>query len=117
MRRPLFVLSVLLSFSATGHAEEDNNSGMFWQPKCKALLNGAPSPNKLTVACGGMIMALKGLGSYLEPPLRTCIPEDATILQMARVITKAIDEHPEQINRQFLELAIEAMQNAWPCQK
>jgi hypothetical protein len=61
MSRPLFVLSVLLSFSAAAHAEEDNNSADFWQPKCKALLNIAPSPDKLTLVYGGMIMALEGL--------------------------------------------------------
>jgi hypothetical protein len=115
MYRALLILAVLLS-SSCAYAE-DNNSANFWQPKCKSLLVHPITEDTVAGGCIGVMMMLKSIGSFLQPPRKVCVPSDATIEQMLRVVTKSIDEHPERTHELFVRLAIEATQAAWPCKR
>jgi hypothetical protein len=108
---------LLLSLPSQSRAAEDLDSANFWQPKCKSLLNQNSPQDTVSGACMGIALMLKTAGRSLEPPMRVCIPADATLLQIIRVITKAIDEHPELMHEPFIALAIKASQISWPCQE
>jgi hypothetical protein len=115
MYRTLLVLAILV-FSSIAHADENRDSANFWQPKCKSLLV-SQSQDTVAGACIGIMLMLKSMGRNFNAPLKVCVPPDATIDQMLRVVTKSIDEHPEQMHRPFIVLAIVASQTAWPCEK
>ena len=114
MRRAFLILSALL-ISPLAHAAEENISANFWQPICKSTLRVDPPPDALAGVCVGMMLALKAVGSSLEPPLKTCVSDNATMQQMVQVVTKTIDERPELMDESFIMVAIVATQKAWPC--
>jgi hypothetical protein len=50
-----------------------------------------------------------------RPDLVSCAPPDSRASQLARVVVKFLDEHPERMNEDFRLLAMEAFHRAWPC--
>ena len=98
-------------------AEENLDSANYWQPKCKLLLSPHSSQDTVAGGCIGFMLMIKAMGHNFQAPFRVCVPPDATIDQMLRVVTKTIDEHPEQMHKPFILLAIVASQTAWPCEK
>ena len=68
-------------------------------------------------SCLGQIHILYMLAfmSALGPETRFCPPDGTTIDQARRVVIKHIDDRPEELDRPFLFLAIEALRKAWPC--
>lgn len=47
--------------------------------------------------------------------LQFCIPTNATRQQMALVVSKYLDEHPEVLNKSDYAIVINAFEEAWPC--
>jgi len=45
----------------------------------------------------------------------TCIPDEASIGQLARVVVKWLREHPEKLHELKSFLVMEALKNAFPC--
>jgi Rap1a immunity proteins len=46
-----------------------------------------------------------------------CQPQGVTTGQVVAVVVKYIEARPERMHEDFGELAIEAMQAAWPCKR
>ena len=46
-----------------------------------------------------------------------CAPPEATVGQMIRVVVRYIDERPARLHENFIVLAREAFQQAWPCRR
>lgn len=46
-----------------------------------------------------------------------CFPQEATVGQMIRVVTRYIDQRPARQHEDFMLLARDAMRDAWPCRR
>ncbi len=45
----------------------------------------------------------------------TCIPDEASVAQLARVVVKWLREHPEKLHELKSFVVIEALKSAFPC--
>lgn len=48
-----------------------------------------------------------------QPP--ACIPS-ATMLELAKVVVKYLNDHPNQLHKSYSELVVLALSDAYPCQ-
>jgi Rap1a immunity proteins len=46
-----------------------------------------------------------------------CLPDNATLLQLARVLVKWLREHPERLHEPKSVLTTAALRDAFPCQQ
>ncbi len=63
--------------------------------------------------CMGTISGL----SYVGKSYDICMPTGMTSQQATDVVVQYIDKRPERMNENFMLLAVEALQTAWPCQR
>jgi hypothetical protein len=58
------------------------------------------------------------MGYFSRSHFGVCIPDDdAYSMQIIRVIVRYINERPERMHEHFELLALEALQQAWPCRR
>ena len=50
-----------------------------------------------------------------EDYVGTCIPDEAPVAQLARVVVKWLREHPEKLHELKSFVVVEALKNAFPC--
>jgi hypothetical protein len=69
--------------------------------------------------CVGVVATLMKLSreGVLQYRYNFCAPAGATVGQAERVIVRYIDMIPERAHQDFFGLALEALQDAWPCGK
>jgi len=105
----------------TGHAQEKGTGPSANQVMkgCRALLtkkmreSGADEAF-LIGACAGIVSTL----ATLKPPATgVCKPENVTDQQSVRVVVAYIDARPNRLHEDFRSLAVEALREAWPCQR
>jgi hypothetical protein len=86
---------------------------------CKALAEGRTANAQLQSAgnfCAGFVIGLASVGQYLSPPeLRSCAPPASTAPQLALVLVKFIEAHPERMREDFRRLTLAAFHDTWPC--
>ena len=63
--------------------------------------------------CAGHVAAITHFGQHYG----VCSPEKITVVQAARVIVVYIDQRPARMHERFTDLALEALQQAWPCRR
>jgi hypothetical protein len=63
--------------------------------------------------CEGAIYALV---NAVRPPA-ACIPSGVTMDQATRVVVTYISARPARMHERFVDLAIEALKDAWPCKQ
>ena len=117
--RALICAAVVLSGSAaTAQKVRFENSANALFQGCKAATqNEKLSPQTATVAsyCNGVVYALASVSDRLSNPLdRSCVPAISTE-QTMRVVVKFLDDHPERLHENFVQLALEAFHRTWPC--
>jgi hypothetical protein len=116
-----FIISASLVLALlTGPAlgEEDTSSANAIMPGCRAFLEKEPPSSRIAWYEGGVCIGMiKGLSyaASMQPPIPFCVPDDATIGQMVRVVVSYIDRHPERMHQSFMYLAFLALKEAWPC--
>jgi hypothetical protein len=122
------LLSAVLALTVTAaQAEEDKSSANYMLPLCRS-----------TALCHGIVQGMLYMGSLgwvawiarKAPPKdpqelfllkRLCItPPDipldrVTINQAVRVVIAYIEARPDRMYEDFTDLALEALQAAWPC--
>jgi hypothetical protein len=54
---------------------------------------------------------------YVAASRGICPPDGTTVGHAVRVIVTYIDQRPERMREQFEALALEALQQAWPCRR
>ena len=111
MRLLFFVACCLWSSIAAG---ADLGSGNEVLPGCKAFI----ASDKLTFPmgyCAGVVKTLMTVADDLSPENRLCIPDRATTVQIVRVVVNWLDARPEAHHFQFVDLAMEAIKQSWPC--
>ena len=82
-------------------------------PGCREALNESPRIPFDRGICVGMVRAMFFFGSKLD----VCAPDGATVRQALTAIVRYIDERPERMREHFELLALEAMQQMWPCRR
>jgi Rap1a immunity proteins len=112
------LLIVLISAAFPGHASDLSNA-----PPVKdndevaraatagchnALKKSDPEPFEFGLCLG----VLKGL-HYLSSDV--CVPPAVSLEDVAGVVSRYLDTHPERIDQDFRETSLEAMRSAWPC--
>ena len=79
----------------------------------------ASSANTLAILCTGYLVgALDMLDSMevsTDVPEVACVPADVTGQQMAKVIVKYGNDHPEELHLQGIAFTLNAFRTAWPC--
>jgi hypothetical protein len=65
--------------------------------------------------CAGIVATLLWLGSSLPEPISR--PRGVSGEQGWRVVVRYLESHPQELHRDFKELAAEALIDAWPCKK
>ena len=84
-------------------------------PACKAFIaDDSPRDIYVLFEAGRCIGLMQGLG-YASRLVDVCPPAEVTFAQKARVAITYIEARPERMHEDFRVLAVEAMQNAWPC--
>jgi Ssp1 endopeptidase immunity protein Rap1a len=98
----------------------------------EAFADFAPSANKLMPACrafeiksttfdpieiyqtGECVGIIEAI-DYVDD--RTCVPRGVTKGQMVRVVIHYVENQPARHHEDFRKLALEALRNAWPCNR
>jgi hypothetical protein len=117
MRTTFIGLAMLALITTAAHPAEDELSANANLPGCKAILRGKLLSTDPLVypmgRCGGILI---GLG-YATHHYGACVPDNATIGQIARIVVTYIERQPERWHEDFRALALEAMRDAWPCKQ
>jgi len=88
---------------------EDINSANYVMPGCRELIAMGTRFVFQQGLCAGITRAALGVGS--------CPPETGTYGQAHRIIVRYIDDRPARQHEDFVLLAREALQQAWPCRR
>jgi Rap1a immunity proteins len=117
--RALICAAIVLSGSAaTAQKVPYENSANALFQGCKAATqNEKLDPQTATIAsyCNGVIYALASVSDLLSNPMkRSCVPAISTE-QTMRVVVKFLDDHPERLHENFVQLALEVFHRTWPC--
>jgi Rap1a immunity proteins len=117
--RALICAAIILSGSAaTAQKVPFENSATALFQGCKAATqNEKLDPQAATVAsyCNGVIYALASVSDLLSNPMkRSCVPAISTEQPM-RIVVKFLDDHPERLHENFVQLALEVFHRTWPC--
>jgi hypothetical protein len=104
-----------------GNAQTDGASvtGNKMLVPCRNWASAGPVPPALEALdqgmCGGIVSSIFYYGSGLPIDVRFCAPKGANQGQALRIIVKYLLDNPAITNRDFRELAAEALHKAWPC--
>jgi hypothetical protein len=120
MRLKLTLISSSLLFlsSTYGLAVQDFESGNYMLPHCKALTDDGQTVGGVWEGeCAGIVHALLWLSTTLPDDIKFCPPQGVTARQAERVVVRYLEAHPEQLHRDLNDLALMALDQAWPCPK
>jgi hypothetical protein len=115
-----FVLVVAISSTSVGFAQQqrDVRSANAIMPGCRnAIANEGHSNTAFDAYQRGICRGLVGAMFYWRKYLFFCAPEGATAGQALRIVVHFIDSHPARLHERFEDLAIDALQSAWPCKR
>jgi Rap1a immunity proteins len=108
-----YAIPILLTLMAHAHAAEDLNSANYFLPGCRALIASDGDTNqRRAVYCLAFVDGLAFPASS-----RFCVPANVTLGQVVRVVVKYVETLPERHHDQFGDLALEALERAWPCKR
>lgn len=120
-----FALSLVL-FPRLLSAQEATPKGMGMEllEECQAAERGTPSVQ--SAHCLGYLNGIAdGLDAWesfnkyhngnLPPP--ACIPRSATMGELARVVVKFLNDHPNKLHESYRFLAILALADGYPCKR
>jgi hypothetical protein len=112
-----FVVAILLALTMPANAQiNPRSTANDMLSGCKGFI-GDKTPPSLKEAlgqgrCGGYLAALVYARSVFS-----CLPEGATPEQGARIVVKYIEARPKRMDEPFGKLAVEALEEAWPCKR
>ena len=108
------ILTALLGSMDTAAAQQTSNANTYYA-ECKEFAERQLDASKGGYFCSGLVYGLAGVGNYLSPEYRSCVPSNVVAAQLTRVVVKFIDEHPEGTNLDFRVLILAAFHHEWPC--
>jgi hypothetical protein len=127
MRRLMAVIAVGLAMLAQLRAEENLDSANFELPACKTWLKLTEydiEAAKALLQDGGRILrvsdcpgVVRGIFRTLQRFKLSCPPDGVTLNQVVRMVVNHFEKHPEQLHKDFDEIATAVMIVSWPCPK
>jgi hypothetical protein len=125
MTKAILIAAALTLTVTAAMAAEVAVSANAIMPGCRAFVDRSSRDNLLKGFCVGAVSGVAYVSGQLRlfSPLtndvrRTlCVngPSAATNDQLVRVVIAYIEARPARIHETFQELALEALQAAWPC--
>lgn len=109
--RHSIVVAMLISLWGVSPSQSQDRSASFLLPACEGAATNTGRASFLQGYCTGLI---DGLATF-ETLKMYCPPERATNGQRLQVVTAYIEAHPELMDKDIRDLAIDAMKAAWPC--
>jgi hypothetical protein len=118
IRSSAILIGILFASNAPAQAR-DTSSSNYYLPGCQIAIENPElvkaSDYYKTGLCMGVVTTLFSLaGDHIN---NICAPPTSTVNQALRVVVQFLKQHPEATHLSFIELAIEAMAEAWPCRK
>jgi Rap1a immunity proteins len=113
-----YAVAILLALTMPASAE-DTDSANYFLLGCKGLLGRdltTTSKNMLTWKNTLCLAYIQGL-LYAGGGNRFCQPNGATSGQGVAIVIKYIEARPERMHEPFGGLALEALEEAWPCKR
>ena len=111
-----FVVAILLALMMPAGAQNNPQStANDMLTGCKGLIGGKTPLIREALGqgrCGGYVAALVYAKSVFS-----CVPEGATPEQGVRIVIKYIEAQPKRMQEHFGKLALEALGEAWPCER
>jgi hypothetical protein len=95
-------------------AQQDTGSADYVIVGCRDGMSGENRQPFRQGLCGGIVQTILYFG---RTNFNVCMPEGVTMGQAIRVVVAYIDQRPERMHERFETLAIEVLQQSWPCQK
>ena len=106
-----FILIVALISNCQVVYAQDVNSADYIMPGCRNFIGNTDVSYLLQGLCAGSVGAIIQFGRRLD----TCIPSAVNVSQSVLVVVQYIDARPARMHEAFEVLALEALQQAWPC--
>ena len=110
----MLAAACIAMLSVTGHAQEKAYSANQMMKGCRAFIATTTSDAFLSGICVGIVATLAILE---EAATGVCKPEEVTGDRQVRVVAAYIDARPNRLHEDFRVLALEALQDAWPCKR
>jgi Rap1a immunity proteins len=100
-----------------GAVERDIYSANMMLPLCKKSIGEAAQANIADAGyCAGLTDMLASLGRRADESMGCWdTPPHSTIGQRVTVVVRYIEARPARMHEPYIDLAIEALRNAWPC--
>jgi hypothetical protein len=118
--RLMIALSVCL-FSSVCFAQTNAvGSGEAMLPGCKSFMKGGATDvigAYQRGLCAGMLSTLFYVGQNLSPKYCSRAPSGSNVGQAMQIAIDFLEAHPERMKESFVDLAGEALNQAWPCKK
>jgi hypothetical protein len=95
-------------------AQQDTGSADYVIVGCRDGMSGENRQPFRQGLCGGIVQTILYFG---RTNFNVCMPEGVSMGQAIRVVVAYIDQRPERMHERFETLAIEVLQQSWPCQK
>jgi hypothetical protein len=115
MTKASFAVAILLALTLPAGAEDTTTANQML-PGCKGLLDDRMTSGVSVYQqgrCGGHVASLVyGVGEQ-----EFCSPKGVSIGQAVAVVIKYIEARPERMQEPFGKLAVEALEEAWPCKR
>jgi len=110
------IIAILLALTTAASAQTNPQStANDMLSGCKGLSGGKTPLIREALGqgrCGGYVAALVYAKSVFS-----CVPEGATPEEGVRVVIKYIEARPKRMQEPFGKLALEALEEAWPCKR
>ena len=112
-----YAVAILLALTMPANAQTNPRStANEMLSGCKGFISDKTPPSLREALgqgrCGGFVAALVYARSVFS-----CLPEGATPEQGARIVVKYIEARPKRMDEPFGKLAVEALEEAWPCKR
>jgi Ssp1 endopeptidase immunity protein Rap1a len=104
-------IGLLWPFSSLAQTQTPNAfSGYSTLAECKAFADEHASLGQRAAGyfCAGELRALAYVSHVLAPELRSCVPANLSNGQLVAVAIQYVEQHPSQMNDDFMKLALQA---------
>jgi Rap1a immunity proteins len=112
-------IGLLWPSSALAQTQTPNAfSGYATLAECKAFADEHANLGQRAAGyfCAGELRALAYVSHVLAPELRSCVPANLSNGQLVAVAVQYVEQHPSQMNDDFMKLALQAYRQTWPCE-
>jgi Rap1a immunity proteins len=117
MKTIFAALGIVAALATNPAVAASDGSANYYLPGCREFASPHPilSDQLNQGECIGIIEALRQMSWLMPPTFQSCAPDGVTNLQLAVVVVRWLDQHPQRWNENFQYLTLEALREAWPC--